>query len=255
MTIKIAVASQKGGVWKTTTSVSVAHGLAKAGGSVLLADLDPQGHDAISFGKNPAPGIFNYFVNGDEPKTVITDTGRERLHLLPGNSRTKTAETVLRSESSLPELVSKLDAIVAPYSHAVLDTPANGLLQEMAIAALGPNDVLIIPAQLEALGLDGVAGVMHTVKRLGKPGRIVILPTGYDSRVKEHETNFNTLRNAYPDLVTYPVYRRAAVAEAAAYGRTIWEADQRRAKDVVTVYTVVINLIVDFGLETIQCQK
>ena len=254
MTI-ITVASQKGGVWKTSTSVALAHGLASAGASTLLCDLDPQGHAAISLGQDPEPGIFDFFVTGAPLGNLIRSTRREGLYLLPGNSRTKTVETVLRHESSLTELTDKLAALVAPYGCAVLDTAATGLLQEMAIAALGPQDVLIIPAQLEALGLDGVAGVMQMVRRLGKPGRIIILPTGYDSRIKDHETNFISLHQAYPGLVTHAVPRRAAVAEAAGYGQTIWETNARGVKDVTIVYAHVLNLIADFNLEALTCQS
>jgi len=262
MTI-ITVASQKGGVWKTSTAVALAHGLANAGapgggsplGATLLCDLDPQGHAAISLGQDPEPGIFDFFVTGAPLTNLIRSTRRDGLYLLPGNSRTKTAETVLRHESSLAELTAKLKSLVEPYAFAVLDTAATGLLQEMAIAALGPQDVLIIPAQLEALGLDGVAGVMQMVRRLGKPGRIIILPTGYDSRIKEHETNFISLHQAYPGLITHAVPRRAAVAEAAGYGRTVWETNARGIKDVTGIYAHVLNLIGDFNLEALTCQK
>ena len=91
----IAVANRKGGVGKTTTCVSLGHGLALKGYNVLLVDVDPQGHVATALGMNPEAGLFDLLVGGARLVNV-TRRARERLWVVPGNARTGTAQTVDR---------------------------------------------------------------------------------------------------------------------------------------------------------------
>jgi len=84
----IAFANQKGGVGKTTTAVTLAHGLARSGRRTLLIDLDPQGHTAYSLGLEKAPGLYR-LICLDEPlrKTVVN--ARPNLDVLPGDKRSE----------------------------------------------------------------------------------------------------------------------------------------------------------------------
>jgi cellulose biosynthesis protein BcsQ len=275
----ITFASAKGGVGKTTGATSIAHGLAleREGkvANVLLVDFDPQGHDAIALGLDPEPGIFDFFVTGAPLGNLIRATNRPGLHLLPSNSRTRTAETVLRLESSLADLAVRMDALVAGYDYVVIDTPPSGLLQELAIRVA---DALIIPVRLEALGMDGVASTLQMAKQLqmrnaesgirnarqatgfdadhaveqsairNPKSAIVILPTMFDRRLKEHEYNDRQLREAYGGMVAQPVPARVAVAEAHALGRTVWEHDNPGLADVRAAYGQLLGWLTNFGL-------
>src|SRR5512133_1516490 len=105
MTTKvICIANQKGGVGKTTTAVSLAHGLARKGKQVLLIDLDPQGQSATALGLPPEAGAFYLLTMGHSlsETTVIRqwlrDTGRENLALVPGDQQTMAAQTVLNAQ-------------------------------------------------------------------------------------------------------------------------------------------------------------
>ena len=171
MTTVICVTSQKGGVAKTTTAVTVAVGLARAGHAVLLADFDPQGHASIAMGLDPAPGVFNYLVNGAHEVTANTE---HNVSLLPGNSRTRSAETLLRAESTTTEIAERLDQLFGMFDYVVIDTPASGLLQEVAIRMA---KVLVVPVRCEMLGLDGVAATMQMATAIAPSARVLILPT------------------------------------------------------------------------------
>lgn len=238
----IVVTSQKGGVGKTTTATTIAHGLAIAGKFTLLVDFDPQGHSAIALGMDPEPGVFDWFVGQRQPSAVIRETGRGDLHLLPSNSRTRTVQTVLHAETrGLDEINGEIRRLVPEYDHIVIDTPPSGILQESAIAVA---DVILIPVHCETLAMDGVAATMNVIRQIGKPGQIVIVPTSYDTRLNEHEYNLRLLRETYPDMVARPVLQRVAVAQCHAEGKTVYECSSVGARDVAMAYDEVIERIV-----------
>ena len=95
----ITVSNRKGGVAKTTTTVTLGHGLALRGKSVLLVDVDPQGHVAPSLGLEQEPGLFDLLVARVSLRNV-TRQARPDLWVVPGNPRTATAQTVLIAEGA-----------------------------------------------------------------------------------------------------------------------------------------------------------
>ena len=100
MTTTITVANQKGGVGKTTTAVSLAHGLVLAGKRVLLVDLDPQGQCASILGLRQESGPFNLLVSEQPASQVIRSTDREDLFVILGDKKTATAQMVLSIQRS-----------------------------------------------------------------------------------------------------------------------------------------------------------
>ena len=95
----VTIANRKGGIGKTTTAVSLAHGLAHFHhAEVLLIDLDAQGHCATSLAMDPEPGVFTLLVANQPMNNVIRVTTRTGLHLLPGNSRSESAAHMLHIE-------------------------------------------------------------------------------------------------------------------------------------------------------------
>lgn len=243
MTTIVTVTSQKGGVAKTTTATSLAHALARQGKAVLLADFDPQGHVSISLGMDPAPGIFDFFVR--EMNLAFTTTRLTGLALLPGNSRTRTAESVLRAESSREAAAARFRTLDA-FDWIVIDTPPSGFFQELAVSLA---DVLVIPVRCEVLGLDGVAGTLQVAKQIGHAERVVILPTVFDCRLREHGINLDLLKRNYPSCMADPVPARVGVAEASALGQTVWEyEDSRRGlADVRRAYSAAIAMVMGGG--------
>ncbi|MEZ4714271.1 MAG: ParA family protein [Caldilineaceae bacterium] len=246
------ITSQKGGVGKTTTAVSLAHGIALAGYRTVLADLDSQAHAAISLGLDPEPGIFNHLVVGMAAADCLVSTNRPGFQLLPGNSRTKSAQTFCQVENlGAGSLAKALKGIVGLAEALIVDTAASGLFQEAAIAAA---DVLIIPVRLEALGLDGVAATIQAAQKLNERCQIIILPTAMDKRVKEHSLNLGLLHNAYPGFIAEPIPQRISVAEACAEGRTIWEHPTNGAADAyqALVDRVLTTVLLDEDLLEIE---
>ncbi len=226
----IAVTSHKGGSGKTTTAVNLAYWLTAAGAPVLLVDLDPQGHSAIALGLDPAPGVFAWLVQERmardcvQTARMVTGLGAP-LFLLPGDSKTHVAETMIRMDrGGLAGTAGDLRMIGAGLgcAHTVIDTSSAGILQEAAILAA---DVLVIPARVEALGVDGVLGAASAAAQLRPDGglRVLVLPVALDRRLREHGVNLEILRREFAGQVCAPVPARVAVAEAQASGLTIFE--------------------------------
>lgn len=224
----VTITSQKGGVGKTTTAVSIAHNLATRWDSTLLIDFDPQGHCAISLGMSPEPGIYRWLdpVFAEPVEHAVRITGRQNLRLLPGDSNTRRTEWIIRNETgAYAKTCNRIlhDVRDQLFHHAVIDTPPGGVLQEIAVDVA---DFVVVPVRLETLALDGVAATLAMAKRLGKnANRIFILPVMQDKRLNEHKLNLEALHTHYGEAVCAPVPARVAVAEAVAEGRTVYEPD------------------------------
>ncbi len=244
--LRIVIANQKGGVGKTTTAVTLAHGLALKNYTVLLADLDPQGQCASHLGLDQTDGVFNLLVNRPPLRDVVRTTGRAGLCLLPGNKRTKTAETLMTIEhQGVDTLREILDAAIngRRLHYLVLDTaPSAGGLQENALYIA---DLLLIPSAVDYLSLEGVAEILKTLKVLGRPSPplVQILPTFYDEVTRESKTNLEQLRETFGKAILDPIHRAAVLRECPALGVTIFEHDgeSRAAKEYAKVVWGVMD--------------
>jgi len=233
--ITIAIANQKGGVGKTTTAVTLAHGLALKNHNVLLVDLDPQGQCAPHLGMEQEPGVFNLLVTELPLRDVVRTTGRPNLWLLPGNKRTKTAETLMVVEAKgVDTLQSVLGEKVNGdrLHYLILDTaPSVGGIQENALYAC---DLLLVPTSLDHLGLKGLTEILKTLRAIKRPSppKIWILPTFYDEVTRESQVNLAHLRETFGDLVLSPIHRATVLRECPALGKTIFEhAPESRAAE------------------------
>ena len=235
----ITIANQKGGVGKTTTAVTLAHGLAIQGKDTLLLDLDPQGQCASALGLVQEPGVFNLLVGVQTLANVTRTTGRPRLALIPGNKRTATAQVVLNAEEFKLDIIRQLlrPALPGGLDLVIIDTaPSVGRLQE---AALFAADLVIIPTTVDYLATEGVVKVIHTVNALVKRqnwrGSVLgILPTFYDNVTRESQQTLDDLQRTFgAELILPPVHRATILRECGAEGKTIWEkaASSRPAKE------------------------
>jgi chromosome partitioning protein len=238
--IIVTVANQKGGVGKTTTAVTLAHGLALKNYRVLLVDLDPQGQCASHLGLDQEDGVFNLLVNAPPMRDVVRTTGRSGLWLLPGSKKTKTAETLMVIERrGVDTIHALLDEWVNGdrLHYVILDTaPSTGGLQENALYTA---DLLLVPSAVDHLSLEGVAEILKTLKVLGRPSSpaVRILPTFYDEVTLESKANLSRLWQAFGTVLFEPVHRAAALRECPPVGKTIFEHDpeSRAAQEYAAV--------------------
>lgn len=237
MTTKvICVTNQKGGVGKTTTAVSLGHGLALRGKDVLLIDLDPQGHSAVALGMEPEPGAF-YLLTMGTGKTetafiqqYVHPTGREHLALLAGSPETMAAQTVLnaqsRSVSCIRESIARF--IKDGWDYIIFDTaPSVGGIQERAIWAA---DLVIIPTATEFLSAHGVQKASETLATLYRDknwqGALLgVLPTFFDDQTRESKATMENLQEGFGERILLPIHRATVLRECAAEGLTIYEKD------------------------------
>lgn len=254
MTTVIAIANQKGGVGKTTTAVTLAHGLARRGKRVLLLDFDPQGQAARSLHLPSSSGIYSLLTmefGTSETAYIqgkILSTLCENFWILPGNKQTADAQAMINSQgrpiSWVREALERF--CTSQYQYLVLDTaPSLGGVQERVLWA---SDLVIIPTSAEALSTDGVRQVLETMKHLSaekvwKGGLFGVLPAFYMERVKEHRQNLEALQSSLGSWVLPPIHRAAVLAECPAFGQTIFEhdPDSRAAQEYSRLVEIVLK--------------
>jgi len=235
----ITIANQKGGVGKTTTAVTLAHGLALNGRETLLVDLDPQGQCASALGLLQESGIFNLLVGGQTLRDVTRTTGRKGLCFIPGDKRTSTAQVVLNYEGFNVGVIhdALAPALRAGVKAVIIDTaPSVGGLQEAALLA---SDVVIIPSASDYASSEGVLKMVETAGILRRQhgwggGVLGILPTFYDDVTKESRATLDDLRETLgADLILDPIHRATILRECWSEGKTIWEKapESRAAKE------------------------
>jgi chromosome partitioning protein len=249
MTQTITVANQKGGVGKTTTAVSLAHGLALQGKRVLLVDLDPQGQCATILGLKPEPGAFNLLISELPYKQVMRLTDRGNLEVILGDRKTSTAQTVLnvqRTPISFTHSKVVVPADKDGIDYIVIDTsPSVGELQEQALWAA---DGVLIPCAVDYLATDGVYNIALTLKLIHDEykwqGRILgILPTFYDTVTRESKATLQDLRKRFAGSMLEPIHRATILRECAVEGKTIFEMapESRAARQYAELVQNVLN--------------
>ncbi len=243
---KLAIFNHKGGTGKTTTSVSIAAGLALKGLKVLLVDTDSQGNVGVSLGVKAERTLYHVLVMGLKPQDVAVKV-RENLDLLPSNETLAAAELYLAGRQNRDRILKdRLASAAAHYDVIILDcSPSLSLLNQNALVFA---DGILVPVACDFLSLVGVRQVIKTVKNvnalLHHPVQIYgVLPTFYDARARICRDAWGTMKEHFGDRCFQPVRATTKIKEAPAQGKTIFEyaPDSHAAADYQRVVDRLIT--------------
>lgn len=221
MSVNIALANQKGGVGKTTTTVCMGDLLSKQKIKTLIVDFDPQGHIAVSFGLDKQPGLFD-LVCLEKPLHQVTVKVSDWLDIVPGD---KTTEKVKR-------LITISDFREGIISDILTETPYDVILFDMApsldvlhVNALLSADFVVIPTKLDLLAIDGVNEILNTMSQISQSGHqfagFSILPTFFERTTRETLIQLQNLVATFQGRVWAPIPQDTHVRESVAYGKTL----------------------------------
>lgn len=203
MTYTIAVSNEKGGVAKTTTTLSLGAALAELNYRVLLIDLDPQANLSLALGLETGEAEItsaNVLIENTPIKSAIRKTDVANLELIPSNSRIESAEQYLPMRSNyLSILRQTILAGALNHDYILFDCPP--ALGAITLNALSASDLLIIPTQAEyfsAYALRNMMGSIRRVRQESNPNLAYrILVTLLDRRNRTHRNIFEQLQTTF----------------------------------------------------------
>ncbi len=225
----IAVANQKGGVGKTTTSVNLAACLGSLGKKVLLIDVDPQGNatSGVAVDKRKlTKSTYNILVDGLKAEECLFSTQFANLHILPSSLDLAAAELEIVEK---PHREAILKNAVLPikynYDYIIIDCPPSlGLITANAMTLA---DTILVPIQCEYYALEGLSQLMSTVRRVKRqynPGLELegVLLTMYDGRLNLTQQVVEEVKKFFPRKVFKTVIPRGVrLSEAPSFGMPV----------------------------------
>jgi len=225
----IAIANQKGGVGKTTTSINLAASLAVLEYKTLLVDADPQANSTSGIGFDPrtiSASVYECLVNDLDPREAIQSTDTPNLDLLPAHIDLVGAEIEMINMHEREYKIKKiLDQVKQDYDFVIIDcSPSLGLI---TINALSASDSVIIPVQCEYFALEGLGKLLNTIKivqnRLNTSLEIEgILLTMYDVRLRLSNQVVEEVKTHFTDLVFDTIIQRnTRLSEAPSFGISV----------------------------------
>lgn len=230
----IAIANQKGGVGKTTTSINLAASFAAMKRKVMLIDLDPQGNATVGSGVNKSQVKYSanhVLCNEVDIRDALIKTSAD-FELLATNQELIVAEMqLLQANAREQRLKTILDAVIADYDYILIDCPPS--LSILTVNALVAADSVLIPIQCEYFALEGLSGLLSTVEQIRSTinPRLHIeglLRTMYDGRNRLALDVSAQLLEHFPERVYRTVIpRNVRLAEAPSHGTPVLHYDEK----------------------------
>jgi chromosome partitioning protein len=252
---RLAIFNHKGGTGKTTTSVSIASGLASRGLRVLLVDTDSQGNVGVSLGVKADKTLYHVLVMGTRPESAAIRV-RPNLDLITSNETLAAAELYLAGRQNRDRILNdRLASAYDAYDVVLLDcSPSLSLMNQNALVAA---DGIVVPVACDFLSLVGVRQVVKTVKNvnalLHHPVQITgVLPTFYDARARICRDALDALKEHFGPRVLPPIRSATRLKEAPAQGKTIFEMapESNAAED----YQRIVDWLIEGAAASEPCE-
>ncbi|EPM4285419.1 ParA family protein [Vibrio alginolyticus] len=206
-----SAANQKGGVGKTTSTVTLAGLLSQKGHRVLMVDTDPHASLTTYLGYDPdavTSSLFDLFqlktFSRETVKPLILETELEGMDIIPAHMSLATLDRVMGNRSGMGLILKRaLQTVSQDYDYVLIDCPP--ILGVMMVNALAASDRILIPVQTEFLAMKGLERMMRTltIMQKSRPGgfKVTIVPTMYDKRTKASLQTLMQLKKDYPNQV------------------------------------------------------